>query len=144
MDAASVAAGTSASSGAGAATDRFSQLGSDEFLKIIFTELRNQDPLEPNDTTTLLEQLSSLRSIQSEMSFTSRLGELVGQNEFAAAAQLIGREVAGRDAGGVALSGVVASVVRTSDGPVLTLADGTRLALGDVEQVLGTPGGDAP
>jgi len=58
MDAASVAAGTSASSGAGAATDRFSQLGSDEFLKIIFTELRNQDQLEPNDTTTLIEQLS--------------------------------------------------------------------------------------
>ena len=49
------------------AQDAFSSLNSEQFVKIIFTELSKQDPLQPNDSKALLEQLSSLRNIQSEI-----------------------------------------------------------------------------
>ena len=44
---------------------RFNELASEDFIQIIFTELTNQDPLAPNDTSALLDQLNSIRSIES-------------------------------------------------------------------------------
>ena len=48
----------------------FSAMDSEEFVKIIFTELQNQDPFQPNDSSALLEQLNSIRSIESDMALT--------------------------------------------------------------------------
>ncbi|HIB68456.1 MAG TPA: hypothetical protein EYO33_26020, partial [Phycisphaerales bacterium] len=64
-------------------TDAFSALTSGEFLQIIFTELQNQDPLEPNDTSTMLDQLSTLRAIESDTQMVDSLSSLVNQTEFA-------------------------------------------------------------
>ena len=64
-----------AGSGAPAATgSRFNELSSEEFIKIIFTELQNQDPFKPNDSGALLEQLNSIRSIESDIEMSNRLG----------------------------------------------------------------------
>ena len=52
---------------ASAPTSRFTELSSEEFIKIIFTELQNQDPFKPNDSSALLEQLNSIRSIESDI-----------------------------------------------------------------------------
>ena len=49
------------------ASSGFGALDSEEFLNIMFTELQNQDPFEPNDSSALLEQLNSIRSIESDM-----------------------------------------------------------------------------
>jgi len=55
----------------------FSSLTAEQFSKIIFTELSKQDPLQPNDTNALLQQISSVRAIQSDMDLTSKLDSLV-------------------------------------------------------------------
>ena len=54
----------------------FGALDSDEFTKLILTELGNQDPLEPNDTKALLEQLSIIRSIESDTKLNDTLKEM--------------------------------------------------------------------
>ena len=54
-------------SNAAAGTSRFTELTSEEFIKIIFTELQNQDPFKPNDSGALLEQLNSIRSSESDI-----------------------------------------------------------------------------
>ena len=51
----------------GVAPNAFSELTSEEFVKIMFTELSNQDPLKPSDSSALLQQMSNLRSIQSDI-----------------------------------------------------------------------------
>src|SRR4051812_27189619 len=100
----------------------FSALSAEQFSKIIFTELSNQDPLQPNDTNALLQQISSVRSIQSDMDLSQKLEVLVNQNEFAAAATLIGKTVSGVDENNQRVTGKVKSLSRTSSGTVLTLA----------------------
>jgi flagellar basal-body rod modification protein FlgD len=117
------------------AGDGFSRLTSEDFTKIILTELGKQDPLAPNDTNTLIQQLSGIRSIQSNMDLSEGLGRLVGQDEFAAAAGLIGKSVAGLDESSARVTGVVSSVSRTSEGAVMTLADGTRVAFADLDTI---------
>src|SRR2546423_13913932 len=92
LDALSSSTGSTSASPTG-----FSALSAEDFSKIIFTELSKQDPLQPNDTNALLQQISSVRAIQSDMDLTSKLSALVNQNEFASAATLIGKTVSGVD-----------------------------------------------
>lgn len=122
--------------GAGSSTSRFNELTSEDFAKIIFTELSNQDPLQPNDSQALLEQLSSIRSIQSDMDLSSRLQSLVAQNEMSSAAGLIGKFVSGVSDENLRVAEVVVSVSRTSDGAVLNLHGGHRVNMKNVDEVL--------
>ena len=118
-------------------------LGKDAFLQLLVSQLQNQDPLEPNDTQALLEQLSAIRSIESETKLTDSLTSLVERDEFATAAALIGREVRGLDESGLEAAGVVKSVSQTGDGVRVNLADGRRMEFGSITEVLDIAEGDS-
>lgn len=123
--------------------DRYSELSTDEFIKILFTELSNQDPMQPNDSAALLEQISSIRSIQSDIDLGRRMESLISQNELSAAGTLIGTTVRGLDESNQRVEGVVQSVFRTPDGPVLNLGAGIRLPFGRVDEVRAAAGGQS-
>lgn len=128
---------TTQGSGAGAArTNGFAALTSEQFVRIMMTELTNQDPLKPNDSNALLQQMSQLRSIESDMNLTNKLGALVTQNEFSASSGLIGAMVSGVSEENQRVQGVVLSISRTADGPVLNLATGQRVKFKNVDQII--------
>lgn len=114
----------------------FGDLSSEEFVKIMFTELSKQDPLKPNDTSALLEQMSSLRSIQSNIELSQKLDRLVQQNEFASAGGMIGKYISGISLRSERVIGRVESVSMTIDGPILNLHNGTRVAFGQVDEMI--------
>ncbi len=118
-------------------TDAFSSLTSGEFLQIIFTELQNQDPLAPNDTQSMLDQLSTLRSIESDTQMVSSLERMVTQSELAAASQLIGSLVSGITLDNRRVSDLVISVSMTPDGPILNMFDGSRMFFRNVDEIVG-------
>src|SRR3954464_11302657 len=120
-------------------TSGFSSLSSGDFTKIILTELSKQDPLQPNDTNALLQQISSVRSIQSNMDLSSKLNTLVSQNEFASAATLVGKVVGGIDESFNRVIGTVKSLSRTADGTVLTLTTGERINASDLDEIKEAP-----
>lgn len=120
--------------------DRFSQMSSEDFAKLIFTELSNQDPLAPNDTTALLQQLSTLRSIQSDMDLSTSLQTMVRQTQLSSAAGLIGRTVSGRSESGIAVTGKVSGVTSTTDGAVLELGQSGRMPINRLEKILSGAG----
>lgn len=117
--------------------DSFNSLSSAEFLQIIFTELQNQDPLEPQDTNAMLNQLSALRSIESDQNMVDSLQNLVSQNEFASASQLIGSLVSGITLDNQRVADLVISVSQSSQGPVLNLFDGSRMLFDQVDEIAG-------
>jgi flagellar basal-body rod modification protein FlgD len=146
------AVGSSTYNGQGTAEkpNAFSSLNSEQFMKIIFTELGNQDPLQPSDSKAMLEQLSSLRSIQSDIDISEKLSNLAGQfesltsqSELSSAASLIGKTIKGVDVENKSAQGEVKSVMRTAGGTVLTLADGKRVPMSLLTEVVATtpPGG---
>jgi len=123
-------------SGAGASgVNRFRDLSSEDFIRIMFTELTNQDPTEPQDSGKLLEQINSLRGIESNLELMDKIGELVGQNEFASAANLIGKFVIGRNEEQQAAQGMVAAAGIEDDKIMLTLDNGERVPFDQVEHV---------
>jgi flagellar basal-body rod modification protein FlgD len=124
--------------------DGFSAINSEEFMRIIFAELSRQDPTQPSDSSKLIEQLSSIRSIQSDIELSRDLKSIVGQSQFATAGGLIGKQVQGLTDRGERVSGKVTSVSNTSIGPVLNLESGQRLAFTNVDRILENPPAQPP
>jgi len=114
----------------------FSSLSSEDFTKIILQELSRQDPLQPSDTNTLIQQLAGIRDIQSNMDLGTKLNNLVTQNEFAAATTLLGSTVSGTSLDNRQVEGVVKSVTRTNYGALVTLEDSTRMLVADVIEII--------
>ncbi len=117
-------------------TDAYSGLKTEEFIKIMFTELSNQDPFKPNDSAALLQQISSIRQIQSDIDMGAKLESLVSGNQLAGASGLIGKLISGVSDENERVVGLVVSVSRTDDGPVLNLGDGTRVPFNNVDELV--------
>lgn len=122
--------------GVGTSQSGFSGLSSDDFMKIVLAELAQQDPLEPSDTGALLDQLASIRAIQADVDLERSLRSLVSQNELASATGFIGRVVSGVSETNERSTDIVISVSITGDGPVLNLANGQRVRIGQVDEVV--------
>lgn len=120
-----------------ASGDAFSEITSGDFLNIILTEMQSQDPLEPQDTQAILDQLGSLREIESNIALQDNLEALVNQNALASASTLIGSLVSGISTDNRFVFDLVVSVTNTENGPVLNLLDGSRMTLDKVDEIIG-------
>jgi len=119
--------------------NQFSKMTSEDFVRIIFTELSHQDPFQPNDSKALLEQLNSIRSIESDIKLTDQLQSLVSQNQLAAASNMIGKFVGGLTTDNNRVAGLVVSVQRQADAVNLELDNGWIVPITGVEQVINAP-----
>ncbi len=117
----------------------FSSLSSEDFMRIMFTQLANQDPFEPSDSSALLEQMNSIRSIEANIDLMERLDTLVFENKLSSAANLIGKEIQGLTADGARVTGTVATVLRQRDDIVLELDTGWRLPVDNIEVIREQP-----
>jgi len=124
-------------------------LGKDDFLKLLVTQLKYQDPLNPmedkdfiaqtaqfssleqmqNLNTNVKEGLNNLIGLQYELllNFTSWQSTLSGLN-------LIGKEIVGKDAKGESITGIVERVKFTEKGPFV-LVNGKEIALVDIIEI---------
>jgi flagellar basal-body rod modification protein FlgD len=118
-------------SGKGQNIDTMSGL---DFLKLLVSELSHQDPFEPMNNKEILEQLSAIRSLESNMTLAENIKGLLGHQELSSAAVLIGRWVAGVDTEGQIVEGRVERVVLDPAGVRLQIGD-REMALDAVMQI---------
>ena len=114
-------------------------LKADDFIKMMVTQLQNQDPTKPADNGQLLAQMSQIGQLQSTTTLTDSLKGMVLQNQIGAAGNLIGKAVAGVDGQQNAVRGVVNSVKVQSDGVMLQLDNGNTLSLSNVTDIAAAP-----
>src|SRR5262245_48406532 len=74
-------------------------LSSEDFFKIMISELRQQDPLSPAKTSDMISQVSQIRSIELSGRLTDTLDQIAGQQRTAGASDLLGKFVAAATAG---------------------------------------------
>ena len=126
---------TGSSVTASGASNRLADLSSDDFIRVMLSELENQDPFEPTDSSALLEQLSSLRNIESQLSLQDQLESLVLQNQITSAGGLIGKLVIGLDGAHAEVEGLVTAVRVEQDRVFLELDTGQTLRADRVTQI---------
>jgi flagellar basal-body rod modification protein FlgD len=104
-------------------TDAYGDLQMEDFIKLMITEMQNQDPLNPMDNTQLLQQMSQMQSINSTTKLTSTLDAvLLGQN-LANAGALIGKTINGLSADGEDVTGKVDQATLVGNVPYLNVGD---------------------
>ena len=115
--------------------DAFGELGMDEFLKMMITELQHQDPLNPMDNTQILEQIGQMREIVASDQLTDTLESvLLGQN-LATASSMIGRLIVALTDDAGEITGRVDRVSIVDGEPKLNVGEHT-IDLRNVSQIL--------
>ena len=118
----------------GAGNDALGGLGMDHFLKLMITELQNQDPLNPMENSQLIEQIGQIRSVGATDKLTSTLDAvLLGQN-VSSATNLIGKTVNALNDQGVKVTGEVDKVTIIDGQPRLHIG-ADQVSLSNVSEV---------
>ena len=111
----------------------------EDFIKMMVTQLQNQDPLQPAKNEELLAQMSQIGQLESSTQLKESLKSMVLQNNIGAAGNLIGKSVQGLDDLNNSVKGLVNSV-RVIDGNVaLELDNGKTLAMDRVTSIGAAP-----
>jgi flagellar basal-body rod modification protein FlgD len=108
-------------------------LGKDDFLLLLVTQMRNQDPLSPMESTEYVSQLAQFSSLEEMKNISKSIDDLTASQSASSATDavgFIGREITAVDG----QSGTVTSV--TYEGGATYLMIGSvRVPLGDVTEV---------
>jgi flagellar basal-body rod modification protein FlgD len=113
----------------------FNDVNLETFIKLLVTELQSQDPLNPMDNSELINQVSQIRSIESNQRLTETLQSvLLGQN-MATASSMLGRTINGLDDGSKEVRGKVDRVSVADGVPRLHVGEDT-VQLKNVREVL--------
>lgn len=130
---------TQPTSTAPAQTGTGQSLGATAFLSLLTTELQNQDPLNPMDSTQSVTQLAQFQALQSQVTMADSFQSFQGQFAISQAASLIGLTVAVNTTDGAGntstQTGVVSGIqivngkpefaLTGSNGQVITGSDGS-------------------
>lgn len=101
-------------------------LGKDAFLQLLVTQMKNQNPLEPQDNGEFVAQLAQFSSLESMQNLTSTVDSIAGLYQSSQALQassLVGRSVI-VNAGATVVDtakGMTGSVVVPSSSPATTV-----------------------
>jgi flagellar basal-body rod modification protein FlgD len=116
-------------------SDKF-QLKAQDFIKMMLTQLQNQDPMEPAKNEELLAQMSQIGQLQSATDLQTSLKSMVLQNNISSAGNLIGKKIQGLDENGDPVEGLVNSVrVEKDKGVFLELDNGKTLPVDYVTNI---------
>ena len=110
------------------------KIDSDAFLKLLITQLKYQDPLDPMDNGEFMTQLAQLSALEATQNL--QMGsQALGLMESVA---FVGKLVEVIDAEGVSMTGIVDEVQFENSAPVL-LVNGMRVGLQNVVRVANPP-----
>lgn len=105
----------------------------DDFLKLMITELQNQDPLNPMENDELIQQIGQIRSVGATEKLSETLDSVLLGQSIASATNLIGAEIDGLSDDNQKVTGVVERVSVADGRPKLHLDLNPRAKVADDE-----------
>jgi flagellar basal-body rod modification protein FlgD len=109
-------------------------LGKDEFLKILITQLSNQDPLEPLDQAEFIGQMAQFAEVEQTSNLNDKMEQIEGFIRFSSAS-MVGKEVSFVDYDGYSRDGKVEAVIFDEAGVSLKMKDGYIIPMERIERI---------
>jgi flagellar basal-body rod modification protein FlgD len=106
----------------------------DQYLKLMITQLQNQNPLEPTSQEDFLMQLSQFSILEGVDNLNLSFGQMLKVQELSQGAQLVGQTVQYKTDNGTARGIVQAAGI--VDGALKLGIDGNEVSLDDVIAVV--------
>lgn len=96
------------------------------FLKLLVSQMRNQDPTNPMDSTEYVAQLATFSQVEQSIQINKKLEALLESSSMAQVDAVLGRHVTSFDG---TQSGIVKEVMIASDGIVAITTEGTKIPI---------------
>jgi flagellar basal-body rod modification protein FlgD len=96
-------------------------LNKNAFLQLMMVQMKNQDPLNPQDPSAYLGQLAQLTSVEQQTNIAQSALQSAQAQNTGTALQLLGHTVSYLDPQGNSVTGLVQKVDFTTSGPALTI-----------------------
>lgn len=107
-------------------TTKNSTLNYNDFLKLMVAQLRNQDPLNPTNSTEYMSQIAQFSSVEQGINTNAKLDQLLVNSNISQASTMIGLSLTSADG---SVSGIVASVRIDSSGSTAILKNGKQVPI---------------
>ena len=117
-------------------SDRFNELSTSDFIRMMTAQLENQDPMEPMSNTEMLQQINQMRSITSSDRLTSSIEALTFGQALSTASGLIGKTVTGINTLGQDIEGKVDKVT-IENGEARLFIGSSIVNVGSVTAIVG-------
>jgi flagellar basal-body rod modification protein FlgD len=104
-----------------------STMNYNQFLTLLMTQLKYQDPTAPMDPTAQLSQLAQFSAVEQQVQTNATLTSLLNNTMINQAEAAIGRTVTSADG---SISGRIVSVTINASGSTATLNNGKTVTLG--------------
>ena len=112
-----------------------SQIGRDQFMELLVTQLRNQDPLEPVNQQDFLGQLAQFSSLQGIEQLNTNFAESLKFQQLSQGGALVGRSVEYTNAQGEPKTGLIDSA-RVLNGELRFQIGEDTVGLSDIAGVI--------
>ena len=112
-------AAQSSAASSSTSTSAAQSLNYNDFLTLLMSEMKNQDPTQPMDPSTMVSQLATVSEVGQAVQTNTNLASLLTATSLTQAENLIGQTITSADG---ATSGQVASVSVTSSGAAANAA----------------------
>ncbi len=106
-----------------------------DFIKLMVTQLQNQDPSQPSSSQDLLTQVSQIGQLQSSTQLQATMQNVSLQSQVGSASALIGKQVIGIDSNQKSVKGVVKSVSVAGGNVSLNLDNGSSVAVTNLSTI---------
>lgn len=120
MATSALTAATTTALGGGASAGAKSQLGQDEFLKLMLSQMKNQDPFKPQDPGAFIAQLAQFSTVSSTQSMQKDIASLTDSlrsSQVIDGTALVGHSIlAASDVANLPQSGEVSGAVTIPEG----------------------------
>ncbi len=117
------ALGTKAQSAESSFTAPSNELGKQEFLKILMTQLKNQDPLSPMDDREFIGQMAQLSTLEATNNLGNQIGAMIAIQQQTQALEMVGRQIEYVDVNGQVQQGKVTGARLDGQPPLLVLGE---------------------
>lgn len=110
-------------------------LGKQDFLKLLTTQLRNQDPLSPMSNEQFIAQMAQISTLESSQDMGRQLTTLINAQQRTQALQMVGHDVDYLPEGETTpQTGRVSAVMLQNDSPVLMI-NGNQVPYAKVQSI---------
>jgi flagellar basal-body rod modification protein FlgD len=117
-------------------TKKSNEIDKDMFLKLLVTQLKYQDPMNPADPSEFLSQTAQFTSVEKLTQLAENSLQSALAMKMSTASSMIGRDVSYAGTGGLEATGMVQTAhINDSGDIVLSLQDGNEVNLTAVKSI---------
>ncbi|MTI86004.1 MAG: hypothetical protein FH756_19430 [Firmicutes bacterium] len=114
------------------------ELDKNAFMQILVNQLKYQNPMEPQDSETFINQMVQLSTMEQMSNLTANMERMLQSNEFNRAVSLIGHQVTALNTNGEVVEGTIEKVSMAAGEPRLVV-NNSEYSMGQIVYISEPP-----